>query len=291
MRKPAASALAVPQLLNKLGRGAPVSMKAVGGGCIARASIATFADGLTVFVKTKQGSPGMFEREAEGLAALAEADAIRVPAVLAVGEGVLVLEAIQSAPKCAGFAELFGEQFASLHRHQGSFFGFYSDNFIGATEQLNSRVGNGDCWPDFFFERRLLYQVKLAARNGYGHELQQLLLSGQRQILELLAASDELPSILHGDLWGGNYLADEQGRPCLIDPAVYFGHREADLAMTRLFGGFEAGFYRAYNEAWPLAPGHEERLHLYQLYHLLNHLNLFGMSYYGQCRQILQRYA
>jgi len=291
LRKPASEALGYPALLDQLGRGEPVAMMAQGGGCIAQASIATFNDGSTVFVKTSQDAPGMFECEAVGLAALAQADAIRIPRVLAVGDDALVLEAIQSAPRSPGFFRLFGEQFASLHAYRGPLFGFQSDNFIGSTLQVNVPVGGGDSWPDFFFERRLVFQVELAAQNEFGYELQQLLESGAPRIMDLLAESDEPPSLLHGDLWSGNYMADEQGRPCLIDPAVYFGHREADLAMTLLFGGFEPDFYAAYDEALPLAPGHEERLKLYQLYHLLNHLNLFGTGYYEQCRQILQRYA
>ena len=113
----------------------------------------------------------------------------------------------------------------------------------------------------------------------------------EQRFADLLFAAPEPPSILHGDLWGGNYIADESGDPCLIDPAVYFGHREADLAMTRLFGGFETAFYRAYLEEWPLRDGHEEREPMYQLYHLLNHLNLFGSGYYAQCERILRHYA
>lgn len=291
MRKSSASNLVFPEVLNELNRGEPVRLDAVGGGCIAQARIATFGDGSTVFVKTAEGSPGMFACEAEGLAALAAADAIRTPEVLAVGEGGLVLELIHTAPRCADFFGIFGRNFASLHAHHGQVFGFASNNFIGSTAQINTPVGNGDSWPEFFFERRLRFQVELAGANGHGHELQRLLDAGEHRIMELLGASVEPPSILHGDLWGGNYLVDEEGMPCLIDPAVYFGHREADLAMTRLFGGFDTAFYSAYTEEFPLAAGHEERLPLYQLYHLLNHLNLFGSAYYMQSFQILQRYA
>ena len=111
------------------------------------------------------------------------------------------------------------------------------------------------------------------------------------RILELLGQAVEPPSLLHGDLWGGNYIVDERGEACLIDPAVYYGHREADLAMTRLFGGFDRSFYAAYESVAPLAAGHEERLPLYQLYHVLNHFNLFGGGYHGQSRRILQRYS
>jgi fructosamine-3-kinase len=140
-------------------------------------------------------------------------------------------------------------------------------------------------------ERRLRFQVRLTAERGHGREFERLLDRAEMCIIELLSSAIEVPVILHGDLWGGNYIVDERGEACLIDPAVYFGHREADLAMTQLFGGFEASFYQAYNEASPLLPGHEDRLAIYQLYHVLNHLNLFGGAYAGQSRRILQRYA
>ena len=280
-----------PPILNELGRGEPVNLAAVGGGCIAQARIATFADGYRVFVKTAQGMTGMFACEAEGLAALAAADAIRIPEVLLVGEEGLVLEAIGTGSRPPDFFETFGRQFAQLHQYRGQSFGFSSDNFIGSTTQPNSPVGNGDDWPEFFLERRLRFQADLAETNGHGPELRQLLDEGEVRITGLLNESAEPPSLLHGDLWGGNYLVDEQGMPCLIDPAVYYGHREADLAMTLLFGGFDAAFYVAYGEAFPLAPGHEDRLPIYQLYHLLNHLNLFGSAYYAQCIRILQPYA
>lgn len=277
--------------LRELGRGDPVNLQPVGGGCIAEARIATFADGYRVFVKSAEGLPGMFECEAKGLSALAAAGAIRTPEVLAVGDGALVLEAIIPGPRRPDFFEVFGRRFARLHSRQGPFFGFDGDNFIGSTAQRNTPVGAGDDWPGFFVERRLRFQVELAERNGHGSELRECLESGEAHIREIIGAAAEPPSLLHGDLWGGNYMVDDRGSPCLIDPAVYYGHREADLAMTRLFGGFPPPFYAAYTEAWPLEPGHAERLPLYQLYHLLNHLNLFGGAYYRQCRQILAPFA
>jgi protein-ribulosamine 3-kinase len=143
----------------------------------------------------------------------------------------------------------------------------------------------------FFHQRLLRWQLNLAAARPRGDELARLLDRAESRIVELLAGTVEPPSILHGDLWGGNYIVDERGEPCLIDPAVYYGHREADLAMTRLFGGFDRAFYAAYDEAAPLAPGHEDRLPIYQLYHVLNHFNLFGGGYWEQSRRILGRYA
>ena len=290
---------AYPAILDELGRGAPVNLASLGGGCIADAAVATFADGSRVFVKRAAGAPGMFEAEAEGLRALAAAGAIRVPQVLAAAGDALVLEMVESAQRKANFFEDFGRRFAALHRTRGRVCGFPDDNFIGATPQPNRPLDgpwaeaapdDGSGWPAFFLERRLRFQAQLAERRD-GGELARLLDAAEGGIADLLAAAPEPPALLHGDLWGGNYLVDDRGEACLIDPAVYYGHREADLAMTRLFGGFDRAFYAAYEEAAPLAPGHEERLPLYQLYHLINHFNLFGGGYHGQSRRILERYA
>ncbi|MEJ2383389.1 MAG: fructosamine kinase family protein [Xanthomonadales bacterium] len=288
-----------PAILDTLGRGAPVALRGVSGGCIADARIAEFADGSSVFVKSGGGA---FREEAAGLEELALAQAIRVPRVLAVDAGGLVLERIEAAAACDGFFELFGRRFAKLHERRGRACGFAADNTIGATPQPNAPLtgrwdalpnapGDGADWPGFFLERRLRFQAELAERNGHGSALRHLLDRAEPVVLELLAAAPEPPSLLHGDLWSGNFMTDEAGEPCLVDPAVYYGHREADLAMTRLFGGFAPAFYAAYAEALPLAPGHADRLPLYQLYHLLNHLNLFGGSYYAQSERILRRFA
>ncbi len=289
-----------PSILDQLGRGAPVDLVNVGGGCIADARLASFADGSRVFVKSASGAPGMFQREAEGLSALSEAGALRVPALIAVDEHALVLEWVEGAARKRGFFEIFGRGFAQLHQYRGKACGFAHDNFIGSTRQCNQPLdsswddafdADGLAWTEFFVQRRLRFQTRLAASKGHGNELDLLLDRAEERIRELLGAALETPSILHGDLWSGNFMVDDRGEACLIDPAVYYGHREADLAMTRLFGGFESSFYAAYNEVLPLAPGHQDRLPIYQLYHILNHLNLFGGSYFGQSQRILLRYA
>lgn len=291
-----------PPILDRLEKGAPIHIHGVGGGCIADARIVEFADGSSVFVKTAAVAPDMFQREAEGLSALAAAGAIRVPEVLAVDGEALVLENIQAASRRPDFFERFGRAFARLHRHLGPACGFANDNYIGSTPQRNEPLdgtwhddpgalpGDGADWTGFFLERRLRFQAQLAAKRGF-ERLLTLLGNCEARLADLLDEAVEPPCILHGDLWGGNYIVDERGEACLIDPAAYFGHREADLAMTHLFGGFEPAFYQAYQDEYPLADGHRERLPVYQLYHLLNHLNLFGSGYHAQCERILERFA
>lgn len=279
--------------------GRPVKIlrtRSVGGGSIHAALVATLDDGRRVFVKHNASAPpDMFEKEAAGLSALAAPGAIRVPrnALPGGGDGsprFLVMEAIESGPRKSGFFEDFGCRFARLHRGtRRERFGFDHDNYIGSTPQPNPET---ESWVDFWREHRLGFQLRLAHDRGVSDdELDRL---GDRLMDRLdrwIDLPDEPACLLHGDLWGGNYLSDEAGDPVLIDPAVYYGHREADLAMTRVFGGFEPSFYRAYEDEWPLPAESEERLPLYELYHLLNHLNLFGRSYRGRCVGILRRYV
>lgn len=272
-----------------------VDASPVGGGCINDARIAELSDGRRLFVKTNSASLlEMFERETEGLEALAAVGALRVPrdafAGTAGGQAFLVMEAIPLGRKGPAFFERFGRAFAELHRRgRGERFGFAHDNFIGSTPQPNTWTDDG---AEFWRRHRLGHQLELARRGGRSSaELDRL---GERLLARLgdhLDLPGEPPCLLHGDLWGGNYLVDDAGDPVLIDPACYYGHREADLAMTQLFGGFDPRFYAAYEEAWPLPPGSGERLEIFKLYHLLNHLNLFGGSYRGSCLQILRRFA
>jgi fructosamine-3-kinase len=207
---------------------------------------------------------------------------VRVPEVLAVGQdkdnAFLALEWLaleRPGPKCQ---QLLGEQLAAMHRTVKNRFGWHRDNTIGRTPQHNSWSTD---WLGFVREHRLGYQLQLAAKNGFTGELQ---VQGARVIEQLpvfFDGYDPAPSLLHGDLWGGNW-SSSAGSPVIFDPAVYFGDRETDLAMTRLFGGFGSAFYNAYESAWPLEPGSRERCDLYQLYHVLNHLNLFGRGYLGR---------
>ena len=267
----------------------------VGGGCIAHATRLDTDDG-PFFLKYGRGAVAQtFPAEAAGLRALGEAGSpLLIPAVLAVEDdtdgssGFLLMEWIETGPKSDGFWEAFGHGLAALHRHTAAEYGFDQDNFIGRLPQQNAWATT---WPAFFRLNRLGPQVAMARnagrwRSDWGHALNTL----TDRLADLLPEQPPA-SLLHGDLWSGNFLVTSTGRAALIDPAVYYGHREADLAMTELFGGFPDRFYDAYREAWPLEPGYEERREIYNLYHLINHLNLFGSSYAGSVAAILNRFA
>ena len=231
----------------------------------------------------------MFEAEAEGLAELKKAGAIRVPEVYDVGtdaDGAYIeMERLEFERGGERDAATLGAGLAALHRHTADVHGWHRDNTIGPTPQYNRQTRD---WVEFFRTHRLQFQLDLAARKGYSGELQDLGNRLAERLGELFEAYDPVPSLLHGDLWAGNWgVAD--GVPVIFDPAVYYGDRETDIAMTRLFGGFGGAFYRAYERAWPLAPGSTERLELYKLYHVLNHLNLFGAGYLNQALAILRR--
>lgn len=265
-----------------------VAPQPVGGGDISAAWRIETAAG-PAFLKTGPAlSHEMFEGEAAGLEELAAAGALRVPRVLGHGisgrEAWLGLEWIDFSRPGKETESVLGRQLARQHRHTNARYGWYRDNSIGTTPQINLA---DDDWVRFWRERRLLVQLQLADSHGFGGEL---LKEGARLGKRLEALFDDYrpePSLLHGDLWGGNWAASD-GVPVVFDPAVYYGDRETDLAMTRLFGGFGAGFYRAYEEAWPLAAGHERRLPLYQLYHVLNHLNIFGSAYHGRALSLVR---
>jgi fructosamine-3-kinase len=229
----------------------------------------------------------MFVAETAGLAAIGATATLPVPRSITHGtvddRSYLLLEYLELGSR--GNAALLGERLAALHRHTASQFGFPHDNFIGSTPQPNARKND---WIDFWREQRLGFQLRLAAKNGYG-ELQH---EGERLLDALPAFFADYtprPSLLHGDLWSGNhaYLAD--GTPVIFDPAAYYGDRECDLAMTELFGGYPADFYAAYRAAWPLDEGYGTRRDLYNLYHILNHANLFGDGYVRQAAQMMQK--
>jgi fructosamine-3-kinase len=262
----------------------------VHGGCINESYRWESADGA-LFVKVAPAARlDMLEAEAAGLGELAQANAVRVPAVRAAGvageRAFLALEWLELGAATAVSETRLGEQLAWQHRVSARQFGWHRDNTIGSTPQPN---GWADDWVTFFRERRLRFQLDLARRNGHEGALSR---RGE-QLLELMgaffASHRPVPSLLHGDLWGGNWSADASGDPVVFDPAVYYGDREADLAMTRLFGGFGNAFYTAYHATWPLDQAAGTRRTLYNLYHVLNHLNLFGGGYGEQARSMIDR--
>ena len=277
--------------------GKVASARPVGGGDINRADAVTLADGRRLFVKSNAREPaGMFAAEARGLAWLAEARALRVPEVVAHGPGFLALELVNfprggvaSAP-ARDFDERLGRGLAALHRFGAPRFGLDHDNFIGRLPQDNAPAG-APGWAEFYRARRLEPQLRLAVDEGHASSRMRRGFERLFAALGELVGAAEPPARLHGDLWGGNLLCDEAGAPCLCDPAVYGGHREIDLAMMRLFGGFGARAFAAYAEAWPLADGHAARVALYQLYPLMVHVNLFGGAYVGQVEAALDRLA
>ncbi len=256
------------------------------GGCINRAWLIE-GSRQTYFVKCNEAAAlGMFEAEAAALEALRAAEAIRVPAPVASGAAgrysYLVLEALPLGGPKVGSWEAMGRQLADLHRHCAEHHGWQRDNVIGSTPQENGWLPD---WAAFFRERRLRPQIERARANSYR-------LPGADQLLErveaLLEGHSPAPSLLHGDLWSGNAGFLDDGTPVIFDPATYYGDRETDLAFSEFFGGFPAEFYRAYHSAWPFPPGFEERKTLYNLYHVLNHANLFGSSYARQAKAMIE---
>jgi len=243
-----------------------------------------------LFVKVAEAAQhAMFTAEAAGLEDLRTAQAVRVPRVLGCGVSAshawLALEWIEFGSAGGATGARLGTRLALQHRHVADAFGWSQDNTIGRTPQINTWCQD---WVSFWRERRLRYQLELAARNGYGARLER---SGAALLERLDALFDgyrPVASLLHGDMWGGNWGADRDGEPVIFDPAVYYGDREADLAMTRLFGGYGPDFYAAYEAAWPLDAGAAGRVRLYNLYHVLNHLNLFGGGYLRQALDIVE---
>jgi fructosamine-3-kinase len=268
----------------------PAPSARVAGGNIAECVRWSSEDG-DLFVKLAPAEwRSAFEAEAAGLAELDAAGAIAVPALLGTGTtgstAWLALRWIDFAIPGRRSEALLGEQLASLHRVSAARFGWHRDNTIGATPQHNQW---DDDWPRFFVQHRLTMQLDLAETSGVSVRL----LERGRRLCEiagaLFSSYRPMPSLLHGDLWGGNWATDVSGNPVVFDPAVYFGDREADIAMTRLFGGFGPPFYAAYQSAWPLDAAAGTRRTFYNLYHVLNHFNLFGGGYAGQAEVMVER--
>ncbi len=270
------------------------SVRPVGGGCIHAAlelEGETTAGKARYFAKTNEADrAAMFAAEADGLEALGEAGALAVPGVIAQGadedRSWLVLEWLDLGPLTDAAATRLGEGLAAQHRRPREKFGWARDNFIGSTPQLN---GWEDDWVEFWRHKRLYAQLRLAAHNRLPSRM---IDRGERLAADCGAFFETYrpaKSLLHGDLWGGNVAAIAEDVPVLFDPAVYVGDREADLAMTALFGGFPKAFHAAYRSSWPLDPGHGARRDFYNVYHLLNHANLFGGGYVGQAERTIEK--
>jgi fructosamine-3-kinase len=262
-----------------------------GGGCINQGGKLKTTAG-TFFLKWNDAKkfPGMFEAESKGLKLLRQQNVIRIPEVIGQRENFsfqfLLLEFVEQKSRSKNYWEQLGKKLAGLHRCSEGFFGLGYSNYIGSLPQYNNSNTN---WVDFFIEQRLQVQLKLAIENGVAKaDWEKKFAALYNKLPGLIPV--EAPSLLHGDLWSGNLITDEKGEPCLIDPAVYYGNREADLAMTKLFGGFSGHFYSAYHEAFPLSPGHEQRVDLYNLYPLMVHVNLFGGSYMHSVESILRAF-
>ena len=267
-----------------------IGAQPLSGGDINDAYRVELDSGATHFVKANAAAPeGMFEAEADGLEWLAEARALQIPEVIAVGTAdvaFVVLQHLAPAPRRPDFDDTLGSGLAALHRAGAPHFGHRRDNFIGTLPQDNTREAD---WTTFYWCRRLEPMLRRARDAGAMSRSLTSRFNRLQHVLHERVGPTETPARLHGDLWGGNLHTGPDGQPWLIDPAVYGGHREVDLSMMRLFGGFSSNVFRAYNEAFPLAPEFDERVPLYQLYPLLVHVNLFGGSYVDQASRALDQ--
>lgn len=269
-----------------------IEFLAIGGGSINQTYKITINKNKHFFCKINSSSkfPYLFQKEKNGLQLLAKQNIIRTPAIIACEENgneqILVLEWIEQGLKTKEFWEVFGEQLARLHHVTNRNFGLHEDNYMGALSQANSPSDN---WVDFFVQQRLKQQIKMAADR---HLLDSNHITQFKKLYASLTAifPEEQPSLLHGDLWSGNFLCDKKSLPVLIDPAVYFGNRNMDLAMTTLFGGFDNAFYEAYDYHFAFSQMRHEIWDVCNLYPLLVHLNLFGKSYLHDILRTIQRY-
>lgn len=264
--------------------------RSVGGGCINDAYIISNGESAFFVKLNATNMEPMFAAEAAGLNEIIASNSIHAPKPICWGsttsQSYIVMESLKLGGNQSAATSKLGQQLALMHKKSLANFGWKMDNTIGSTAQPNTNNTN---WQDFFARTRLGFQLELAKNKGCRHSLT----NKGTQLVENLSAFfssySPAPSLLHGDLWSGNYAVMESGQPVIFDPAVYYGDREADIAMTELFGGFGRGFYDAYNEAWPLDAGYSVRKTLYNLYHILNHYNLFGGGYENQAEKMTEK--
>ncbi|MDG3582399.1 fructosamine kinase family protein [Galbibacter pacificus] len=269
-----------------LDSGTPVYTALSGGDINEVYKISIDTNNYVVKINSAEKFPEMFEKEAAGLNALRATNSIRIPKVMDyanVGDFLFIMmEYIETGRKKDVFWLDFGHKLAHLHKNPAPYFGFVCDNYIGSLHQQNNKQINA---VDFYIEERIEPQIKLATEKGFSFKNIDSFYTNLKSLLP-----NEAPSLIHGDLWNGNYLVDKHGNPCLIDPAVCYAPREMDISMMHLFGGFDQMLFNAYNEIFPLQPNWEDRLELWQLYYLLVHLNIFGVGYYQSTERILRKY-
>jgi len=277
---------------NKVGKETEVyRVSIVGGGSINDARRIETSEG-NFFAKINRATefPGMFEAELKGLEFLKDHSSFKIPLPVSTGETEeiqwILMENINSTTKRDDFWEMFGRRLAAMHRNGGDEFGLTYDNYLGSLVQKND---TRDKWTEFFPDMRIRPQLEMAKSQGLASNEMLRLFDKLFSRIERYFP-EESPAAVHGDLWTGNFMTDSQGEAVIFDPAVYYGHREMDLGMSKLFGGFDGRFYEAYNEAYPLEPGWEDRIHIANLYPLLAHLNLFGGSYSSQVMNILRKH-
>ena len=269
-----------------------IAAKPVSGGSINKVyRLQTAAGHFILKLNDAKRFPDMFALEVEGLAAIRQTKTIAVPNVTGTGiagnQSFLLLENIETGPKTKAAMQKSGFQLAEMHQNPAVDFGFENDNYMGSLPQSNRKHSS---WKSFFIEERLKPMVRMAFDASF---IDLNLVSDFESLYQNLSGffDEEKPSLIHGDLWSGNYLISSEGKPYLIDPAVSYGFREFDLAMTHLFGGFSADFYQAYQESFPLQNDWQERIDLWNLYPLLLHLNLFGTGYLAQVKSALRKYV
>lgn len=266
-------------------------IRSIEGGCINEAlSLKTNVGRYFIKYNSATEFPGMFEKEAAGLKILADTKTLEIPEVIATAEtgqyAFLLLQSIESGAAGSHFWNVFGTKLADLHQNTSDYFGLDHDNYIGSLVQKNN------LHPDFFsffISERIEPQLKEARNKGAFSQSETRYFDSLFNTLHNIIPVEK-PALIHGDLWSGNFMVTAKGTPCLIDPAVYYGHREADIAMTQLFGGFQPEFYHAYNLAWPMEKDWQKRMDIFNLYPLLVHVNLFGGSYARQVLQIIRQF-
>ncbi len=265
----------------------------IAGGCIGIVNCIYSSNNIYVLKQYPNICSNIISCEVRGLNKIAVSDSLKIPKVIYSCDEFLLMEYIKQGNTSSNFWRNFGYSLANMHKNISNYYGLDYDNFLGSNLQKNTPKLLCDKreWYEFFFEYRLMDQLRLAEKNNFStKEMVQAFSKLERIIHKILSINEKCTSLLHGDLWSGNFIVGEGSLAYVIDPAVYYGHREVDLAMTKLFGGFSPTFYDAYNEIYPLEMNWQNRESIYQLYYYMSHLNLMGISYYDKSMEILNSY-